>query len=102
MVGSERLRHLGKVSIEHVIRVASLEESEKFDVEDHQATTPEQRLAVVERLRQEWFGDFDPERRLERILACSDLLGNPLTFDRGTRRSNSRGAEASQACGRKR
>jgi hypothetical protein len=81
---------LSRVKLERVLRVATLEESEKYDREDWARTTAEERIATVERLRREWFADFAPERRLARVLACTDLDGNPIPFDRGNKAASGR------------
>jgi hypothetical protein len=71
------------VSVRRVIRTTTLEKSDEYDQDDIAHTTPEARLAVVEQLRAAWFQDFVPERRLERVLECTDLHGNPIST--GTR-----------------
>jgi hypothetical protein len=78
------------VSVERVLRVASLEESERFDAEDLARSGPEARIAAVERLRRAWFGDFAAERRLERVLRCTDLDGHPIPAHRRARRRGPR------------
>jgi hypothetical protein len=83
-------RGMSRARTKRVIRVATLENSEKYDREDWARTTAEERIVTVERLRQEWFADFGTERRLARVLACTDLDGNPIPFDRGTRGRRSR------------
>src|ERR1041385_8276280 len=93
MDGLTRLRQTAVVAVQRVLRVATRRDSDDLDGEDLAQTTPEERIAAVERLRQEWFGDFAPERRLARALACSDLEGHPIprrwwTRDRGPRRAD--------------
>jgi hypothetical protein len=74
------------VSVARVIRVGGLDEGEKFDREDLEATTPEQRFNAVEELRRTWFGKAGTQRRLARVLTRADLDGNAIPFDRGSRR----------------
>lgn len=87
-----RMGHRSRVSVERVVRTVPLEKNDALDREDIARTTAEERLSAVERLRQEWFGDFAPERRLERVLACTDLRGNPVPLDRGPRNRSARRA----------
>jgi hypothetical protein len=73
--------------IEKLLRRTTLAEIDRYDRDDLARLSVEERLASVERLREEVFGRADLHARLERVLVGTDLATHALSSDRGTRRA---------------